>query len=488
MKPIQYSSSQFANTIHSNELPPLRYNEILTQIQKQHILSRFPSSVKLPYETNSNNSVITNEYNVATAISYGKRAYAWFTYYQNKDVCCILELDRENKIGSSIYFIEMEFPKSFSLGTVISGTIFEDANMDEKISKSYFIVENIFTLNGHILSTVYSERIGPLYKFFQELFSVNDYQTEKKEKETKEKETKEKETKEKETEKSILPFVCAVMWNYDSKKHILEEIPEEWNTQIPYTIRYIQYQSSNQILPLLNVAINKKPIWSPVIKDEDSKMETIRNNIYSNTTIPIGNFDYSRPIFKQTVCFMVMAEIPHDVYFLYLKDKHGKWVKFQHALILNYKTSVFMNGIFRKIKENQNLDYMEESDDDDEFEDLREDKFVDLQKQIFMECTFSFKFRLWTPVRVVIDSNCTNQLPSIEQFVFSNHHQNQNHPNSFHKNRENNRPSHSLAHSSSHPFHNSGRGQFRKPMDSRPNSRVHNSNVPYNHHSKPLNK
>jgi hypothetical protein len=437
-------------------------NESLNTLQKQQLLSRFPiNNAKLPYETTSTNTSVSNEYDMGMAISYGKRAYAWFTYYQNKDVCCIMELNRDNMIGSSIYFIETDFPTSFSLGTILSGTIYEDENSktDSK-TNFYFIVENIFVLKGQTLSTIYSERIQSLYQFFQELFTHNG---------------------------TSIPFVCPVMWNYDSKKNSLDEIPAEYSGRIQYTIRYIQYRSSNQILPLLNISINKKPIWSPIIpgstlesvgkteyvgKTESAgKTESVGKTEYVGKTdaskdviptsvsctnaspIPVGSFDYSKPIYKQTVLFMVMAEIHHDVYFLYLKNKEGKWIKFQHALILNFKTSVWMNGLFRNIKENQNLDYMEESEDEDDFEDLREDKYVDLQKQLMIECVFSPKFKLWTPVRVIDSTSVSNLLPSIEQFVFSN----TGRPNSNYGNRPNNRPSHS--------FHNSGQSNFRKPSN-----------------------
>ena len=71
------------------------------------------------------------------------------------------------------------------------------------------------------------------------------------------------------------------------------------------------------------------------------------------------------------------------------------------AYIPNYKTSVFMNGIFRKIRENENLDYIEESEDEEDFENTAEDKFVDLQKTIMMECIFSIKHKKWIPKKVV---------------------------------------------------------------------------------------
>jgi hypothetical protein len=63
-----------------------------------------------------------------------------------------------------------------------------------------------------------------------------------------------------------------------------------------------------------------------------------------------------------------------------------------------------MNGLFRKIKENVNLDAIEESDDEEEFEDMTEDKFVDIQKTLLIECVFNNKFKKWIPMRVVDNS------------------------------------------------------------------------------------
>ena len=57
-----------------------------------------------------------------------------------------------------------------------------------------------------------------------------------------------------------------------------------------------------------------------------------------------------------------------------------------------------MNALFRNIKENNNLDLLEESDDEDDFEDVRIDKYVDTDTQIIMECKFSHKFKSWIPL------------------------------------------------------------------------------------------
>ncbi len=68
------------------------------------------------------------------------------------------------------------------------------------------------------------------------------------------------------------------------------------------------------------------------------------------------------------------------------------------ALIPDYECSVFMNGLFRRIKENANLDALEESDEEDDFEDDRADKYVDLHKTLFMRCEWSARSKKWIPV------------------------------------------------------------------------------------------
>ena len=70
--------------------------------------------------------------------------------------------------------------------------------------------------------------------------------------------------------------------------------------------------------------------------------------------------------------------------------------------------SVMLNKLFRNIKENANLDALEESDDEDEFENICDDKFVDLEKTYNMECVYNKRTHKWIPKKVVNTSNLTN--------------------------------------------------------------------------------
>jgi hypothetical protein len=60
-----------------------------------------------------------------------------------------------------------------------------------------------------------------------------------------------------------------------------------------------------------------------------------------------------------------------------------------------------MNKLFRIIKENDNLDRLEESDDEEEFENESESKFVHLEKSYNMLCQFNNKFKKWIPIKIV---------------------------------------------------------------------------------------
>ena len=81
-------------------------------------------------------------------------------------------------------------------------------------------------------------------------------------------------------------------------------------------------------------------------------------------------------------------------------EHENKLVNIGIAYISNYKTSVFMNSIFRTIKENDNLDALEESDSEEEFEDVSLDKFVNLEKQEIMKCVYNRKFNGWVPIEI----------------------------------------------------------------------------------------
>jgi hypothetical protein len=122
--------------------------------------------------------------------------------------------------------------------------------------------------------------------------------------------------------------------------------------------------------------------------------------------IPLSNTHNYGYNFKVTAC------ISPDIYNLYILD-NNKEIFYEYALIDSYKTSVFMNDLFRKIKENKNLDLLEESDSEEEFENIDLEKFVNLKKSYIIECFYNKKFKKWIPKNLaknnyIIDKNKIN--------------------------------------------------------------------------------
>ena len=109
---------------------------------------------------------------------------------------------------------------------------------------------------------------------------------------------------------------------------------------------------------------------------------------------------------QQKKQFKIMADNQTDIYKLYLLDEleeNGNNKFFDYAYIPNPEVSKLLNNLFRNIKENANLDLIEESDDEEDFENIDANKYVDLEKSIIMHCEYNAKFKRWVPV-----SECNN--------------------------------------------------------------------------------
>ena len=60
-----------------------------------------------------------------------------------------------------------------------------------------------------------------------------------------------------------------------------------------------------------------------------------------------------------------------------------------------------MNSLFRNIKENNSLDAIEESDDENDFENENDAKYVFLNRSYKMNCLFNSRFKKWIPVSLI---------------------------------------------------------------------------------------
>jgi hypothetical protein len=91
-----------------------------------------------------------------------------------------------------------------------------------------------------------------------------------------------------------------------------------------------------------------------------------------------------------------------------------------------------MNKLFRIIKENDNLDALEESDDEEEFESDAVDKFVHLHRKIKLKCLFHRKFKKWFPVELARETDTISSTQDVANFI-AHKYNNTSHYTSPHK-------------------------------------------------------
>ena len=335
--------------------------------QYTSLLSRFPR-FELSYETVSHKKVSSFD-SVAIAISLGRKYFVWHTYKLNssEDACYLVGLDKDKQICSVEPRIFAETtPKDFCLGTVVYGTLYEPT---ESPTKKVFIAEDIYYYCGTNLSNLcFGDRIGFLRDFVKTC-SAKDVS---------------------------LP----VMWYSDSGKEQSPVIPQELSSKIGYTPHHIQYREIRRVSPYINVAIPKRGAIPSTIVAPISSSVVAQKITASSIMNPIPRFDYSKPAYKYPAVFNVTADPQLDLYHLYAYGGVNVAVYCGLAGIQSFKTSILMNKQFRRIRENDDLDLAEESEDESDFENTDTNKYVNLDAVIAIECAFNHKHKRWMPVRL----------------------------------------------------------------------------------------
>jgi len=328
---------------------------MLSQEEKQNILQEFPQ-VKLSYETITHKKVY--KYNLLLAVPEGKKCFAWFTSYNDQMSCFILELDTKNrKQIKNIKIINSCFSSSLCYGTIFYGTLFYHMN------SQFFSIEDIFMYKGKNVSNLdIGDKINKICYILKndiKQIAYNNYFV-------------------------VFGLPIIAKSNEDLENSL---------KSIKYKISVIKYYISNKSNSYL------LPFEEYVNSGEDRVLEvknipiTVDINADRNIERTIER-KYEKPVYGKI--FICKPDIQNDIYHLYTFDNDYVGL----AAIPDYKTSVIMNKLFRTIKENNDLDALEESDDEEEFENANVDKFVYLDKSYKMMCNFNNKFKKWVPIKI----------------------------------------------------------------------------------------
>ena len=345
----------------------------LSEIQIQYLMKRLPN-IELSYETIAHKKVFPS-YNLGIAVPNGKKFYAWFSFQKSQDVCYLMEINREKKI-TKVTKADTLFDASLSLGTILYGTI---VYLDEQqTGNRIFVVEDIYYYKGITMKNMnYGEKLG----YIEDCMNNHIIQ--------------------KITSPTSVVFGLPYMWGIQTpEENSIFEDYDKIKEKILYSVHHIQIRKLNEISPYLNITINN--VLTKIGQRE--KYFEKKQAIAQVIEIPKFSINLSKPQYKYPTVFQVTADIQFDIYHLFAYGKDKQQIYYDVAYIPNIKTSIYMNSIFRKIRENKNLDYIEESDDESDFENIAEDKYVDLNKVVNIECVFHTKFKRWVPIRVVNDS------------------------------------------------------------------------------------
>lgn len=359
---------------------------MLNHFDKQSILLEFPK-IKLSYENIIHNKVYNIENNYIFAIPYGKKCFAWFTNYNDKNSCILLTIKNNshyktiNEIND-IKIMNCCFNYELCFGTILYGTLFHYNQ------NNFFTIEDIhYYKSKHIYNV----------SWFDKLELINNIMT--------------NEIKQVSYNKYFIVFGLPIMYGN------FEDFYKNINN-IEYKLKYIQfrnYNGSNVSYNLLlkdldsfynihNKSFNLKHIQSEKERKIENNMEVKENNykeIKSKENKIIEQKNNFKNTIKREIVFQIRPDIQNDIYYLYCRKDNDELINYDIALIPDYTTSVMMNKLFRNIKENTNLDLLEESDDEEEFENGNIDRFVSLDKKINMVCNYNYKFKKWVPIKVV---------------------------------------------------------------------------------------
>jgi hypothetical protein len=272
---------------------------------------------------------------VILAIPEGNKCFAWFTSYKKDNVCFVLEIGQDKRITNIQIFIT-SFTDSLALGSIFYGTFFSSQQNNSKC----FCIEDIYYYKGKNISN--KNFLEKLY-FIKDIFANVISQMAL-------------------TDKYLIFGVPLMNNNFNN---LLKEIE-----LLPYKIGKIQFRFFN-----------------------DKKIQFIK---YYKPRINVSSKDLQLNMLTNAI-FKITPDVQNDIYNLYVYN-NGKEDFYDVAFIPDFKTSVMMNSLFRNIKENNNLDALEESDDENEFENERIDKYVFLDRSYKMHCEYNFKFKKWIPI------------------------------------------------------------------------------------------
>ena len=295
-------------------------------------------NVELSYERIAH-KIVQNSTTVFLSIPYGQKYFAWFNNFSGTPKCIFMEIDRRNQQLSNFSTIRCAFDESLCQGR---GTIVYGTRFSVKknnITTQFFNTEDIHYFKGKYVG---NQNPFQKFKLFAKLFDE---------------------------ECGYIEQVTYLGNEIVFGLPIIAESADDIIRQTPY-------------LPYQLYSLQSRELYKNKQTYYNHKMEKFKCPEREGVE----------------AVFEVSADVMEDVYYLHTLDAEN----FRVASIQSYKQSVMMNKLFRCIRENDNLDYLEESDDEDMYQNCDLDKYLN-KKRRKMLCRYHKKFKKWIPLREILD-------------------------------------------------------------------------------------
>jgi hypothetical protein len=371
----------------------------------RELLKRFPPLEEFPicnnHQSQNKNTDLAaakekKSINAAlVAIPMGKKFFIWTTFNdellvagsnQCNEACYLLELNSRRCIVSARK-LELAASASYDAAIPDYGSVFLATAQN-----SVLFIEDVFIYRGH--STVklpYGTRLGYIYEFMQ------------------------KKQRALVGQRLVLPthWPASLIGDFEAVKPPGYPV---YQYQIRYlTTHEIIYNASLDkpvtcVTPENTIVYSSSSSLDKPVKQEETletpeTLETQENTIVSlASSIPSKNPQqfrpqFRKPAYKSPAVFAVTPDEQYDVYHLHAyRNSQEPRVQIGVAGIPSLRLSALLNRLFRNIRENDNIDYVEESEDEDDFEEA---VFTFKDRVLLMECTFDSKTKKWVPCRAV---------------------------------------------------------------------------------------
>ena len=313
----------------------------------------------------------------------GRKATIWFTYYED-ELLCIL-----NIIGTNNYYkINNLFDKELVYNNCLIFGYLLTKNNKKIFSFDKILNYNNFFKNNSLYNQNLTKQFELKLNYFNYILNKINHTN----------------------NSNNIVFSIPIIIDNEKIKYLFNKSADLNDSNYLNLSKY-NFNNISNLYHIYSVSIYDKIKKFNNYKSED--LEKIINISYPNL-IDIKNVNKNNNVNKNIlneVNLKIKAGLNQDEYNIIVNNEY-----YSNLLISSYKLSVYMNNFFRNIKENKNLDYLEESDDEEEFNDDSENKYTNMEKSLIFKCAFNKKFKKWIPIELSDNNSCSsiNELKNIE--------------------------------------------------------------------------